>query len=154
MQISKGVKHIGIVVRDIDRAIEHWQALGAANFRKFYFSTSRGTCGKVFKNGRPHKIEAVMASGELGNIGIELAQPLDDKSVYADYLREHGEGLHHVCPDTDQVPFAEVCAQMEREYGKPIFNGTGAVSNFAYYDCRRDLGSFVEVFAKRQDVQG
>ena len=109
MQISKGVKHIGIVVRDIDRAIEHWQALGAANFRKFYFSTSRGTCGKVFKNGRPHKIEAVMASGELGNIGIELAQPLDDKSVYADYLREHGEGLHHVCPDTDQVPFAEVC---------------------------------------------
>jgi methylmalonyl-CoA/ethylmalonyl-CoA epimerase len=152
MQLATGIRHIGIVVRDIDRAIEHWQDMGAANFRKFYFSTSRGTCGKVYKNGRPHRIEAIMATGELGNLSIELAQPLDDKSVYADFLREHGEGLHHVCPDTDGTPFAEVCAYMEKTYSKPVFNGTGAISNFAYYDCRKDLGSFVEVFSKRTDL--
>jgi methylmalonyl-CoA/ethylmalonyl-CoA epimerase len=152
MQLATEIRHVGIVVRDIDRAIEHWQAIGAANFHKFYFSTSRGTCGKVYKNGRPHRIEAIMATGELGNLSIELAQPLDDKSVYADFLREHGEGLHHVCPDTDGTPFAEVCAYMEKTYGKPVFNGTGAISNFAYYDCRKDLGSFVEVFSKRTDL--
>lgn len=30
------------------------------------------------------------------NIDLELIQPLDEKGVYAEFLKEHGQGIHHI----------------------------------------------------------
>lgn len=148
---AKRVKQVGIVVSDIDKAIGHWGALGAGEFRKFFLSSSRKTCGEVFKNGRPHQIEASMAVADLNGVQIELIKPLDDQSVYADFLKESGEGIHHLCFDTDDVPFDELCAYMEERYGAPVFNGIGALTRFAYYDCRKEMGLFIEVVTKKPE---
>lgn len=150
-KIASAVKHVGIVVSDADKAAEHWEALGASKFRKFYLSTSRKTCGEVFRDGHPCAIEARVAIGELNGMEIELLQPLDDKSVYYDFLKEHGDGLHHLCLDTTDVPFDEVNAEMKSLCGEPIFSGSGARMIFAYYDCRAVIGSFVEVSVNKPE---
>lgn len=144
-----GVKQIGIVVSDLDKAIEHWQALGTGEFRRFFFSSSRNPSVKVFKNGKKDTVEVSMAAADFNGMQIELLQPLDDHSIYADFLRESGEGIHHVCFDTGDMTFEEVCARMEKVYGAPIFNGIGAMTFFAYYDCRGVLGTFAEVSVDR-----
>ena len=33
----------------------------------------------------------------LGDMQLELIQPVRGESIYADYLRDHGGGLHHLC---------------------------------------------------------
>ena len=35
---------------------------------------------------------------------LELVEPLDDESGVARYLASHGEGVHHVCLLTDDLP--------------------------------------------------
>lgn len=150
MDILKKIRQIGIVVSDIDSAIESWKASGAENFNSFYLSSSRNTCGTVFKDGNPTEIEAKVANTELMNgMQIELIQPLDDKSVYSDFIRENGPGLHHICPDLGGVSFEDASAYMRERYGAPVFSGTGVVMRFEYYDCRKDLGTFVEIAAKK-----
>ena len=37
-----------------------------------------------------------MAFAELGPIEIALIQPLTGKSIWTDFLPEHGPGLHHI----------------------------------------------------------
>ena len=148
---AKRLKQVGMVVTDIDKAIEHWGGLGAGEFRKFFLSSSRGTCGPVFKNGCPHRIESSMAVADFNGVQIELMQPLDDQSIYYDFLQECGEGLHHLCFDTDDIPFDELNVYMKGRYGDPIFNGIGALTQFAYYDCRKEMGAFIEVVTKKPE---
>lgn len=40
---------------------------------------------------------------------------------------------------------------MEKRYGAPIFNGIGALTQFAYYDCRKEMGLFIEVVTKKPE---
>lgn len=148
-QIVKDLKQIGIVVRDIDKAIEDWEAIGARKFHRFFLSTSRKTCGEVFKNGKPHAIEASMAIADINGIEIELMQPLDDQSIYFDFLKESGEGIHHLCFHTDHIPFDQLNDYMKSRYGEPVFNGIGARTKFAYYDCRKEMGVFIEIVTKK-----
>ena len=33
---------------------------------------------------------------ELGNLYLEIIQPISGSSPYAEFLQEHGEGIHHL----------------------------------------------------------
>jgi methylmalonyl-CoA/ethylmalonyl-CoA epimerase len=47
------------------------------------------------------------------------------------------------------VLFNEVVDYMKKNYGGPIFNGIGALTKFAYFDCRKDMGLFVEIVTQK-----
>jgi methylmalonyl-CoA/ethylmalonyl-CoA epimerase len=149
VNFMKKVKHLGIVVSDLDKAMESWSLAGVARFNMFNMSTSQKTCGQVFKNGKLTEIEAKVANFELGDLQIELIQPLDDKNVYADFIKECGPGLHHICPDLGETSYEEAEKLMKKSYGEPVFNGTGVVMKFVYFDARKQLGSFIEIAAKK-----
>jgi catechol 2,3-dioxygenase-like lactoylglutathione lyase family enzyme len=56
--------------------------------------------------GEPEDFTARMAFADLGPFELELVQPLSGQSIWADFLREHGEGLHHIrfnVPDVQPV---------------------------------------------------
>jgi catechol 2,3-dioxygenase-like lactoylglutathione lyase family enzyme len=47
-----------------------------------------------------------MAFTELGPVELELIQPLDEDSIWADFLRAQGGGIHHIrfnVPDLEPV---------------------------------------------------
>lgn len=74
--------HIGHVVRDRDATMKSWTALlGVDDWTTDEFDA----------------FNLSLAFCTLGNTKIELLQPNDDKSVWGVFLKEHGEGLHHVC---------------------------------------------------------
>lgn len=77
-----GFDHIGHVVRDCEATMKSWTALLGIDD---WTSTEAGD------------LNLSLAWGTLGTVKIELLQPNDDKSLWAEFLREHGEGLHHVC---------------------------------------------------------
>ena len=104
--------HDGVVVKDAEATAESWSSkLGAGPWR----FTDAG----ILK----------LAHGKIGTITYELLQPLEDTSLWAKFLAENGEGLHHIChtvPDVD-----EAAAKLE-EAGGTILITTPKV--FAYVD--------------------
>ncbi|MEM9369039.1 MAG: VOC family protein [Planctomycetota bacterium] len=80
--------HVAIVVKNTDEALS------------FYRDTL----------GLPVVIDEEIASGgvrlthlDMGNVHLQLVQPLSDDHPLQAHLETHGEGLHHLCFQTDDV---------------------------------------------------
>ena len=78
----------------------------------------------------------------------ELIEPLDEESVYARFLAEKGEGVHHVAVATPDVD--ETVAQADRGNGV-ILSGEFGGARVAYLGTERDLGVTIEIFSGTPD---
>lgn len=85
--LGMNVHHIGIVVKNIDEAAEYWKRLGCnIDHRQVVESQS---------------VEVAFLS--LGNVWVELIQPAAEKSPVTNFLKKHGDGLHHICFQVDSI---------------------------------------------------
>ena len=90
--IYKHAAHIGWVVKDLDSVVNYWEKLGIKNIqrmppREFPDITYRG---------KATPLTLKMAFADLGSTQIEWIQPVKGWSVYNDFLKQHGDGVHHV----------------------------------------------------------
>ena len=98
---------VGVVVRDLDRSIKILSdAFGIGPFRVIDWPPpDRTDIQKVYYD-KPGDFTARMAFTGLGVVELELIQPLDGESIWANFLNEHGEGIHHIrfnVPDHEPV---------------------------------------------------
>ena len=77
------IDHIGIAVKDLKKSIEQW---------KSYFKIEE--CGIEEIEERGVKL-AQLKVGE--GASIELISPLGEKSTLRNFLKNKGEGIHHIC---------------------------------------------------------
>lgn len=87
-----GLHHIGLVVADRDKAlaaVEGGFGFGRAHRFDTQFPTARASSGVT---GFSLRIGFVW----MGNTLLEFLQPVDDRSPHAAWLRERGEGMHHL----------------------------------------------------------
>ena len=100
----QSVDHIGIIVKNIDAAIEYWESqLGIGPWTKHDLSELGGI---------------LLAQATLGPVGFQLIEPVRESAV--EYLGIKGEGLHHLCVLVDDVGVAT--QKLEAEGGKVIFS--------------------------------
>ena len=95
-----GVRQVGYVVRDIERAMTHWsRTLGVGPW--FYKADVGTTEFKYY--GQPSRLPQLsIALANSGDLQIELIQQRDDApSLYLDSLRRGGEGAQHLAYWTD-----------------------------------------------------
>jgi len=90
--IYRHVVQVGWVVRDLDDVVGFWEKLGLKNVRKagvreFPDFTVRG---------KQTPLSLKMAFGDIGGVQIEWIQPVKGSSVYDEFLRKHGDGIHHL----------------------------------------------------------
>jgi hypothetical protein len=89
------VIQIGLVVKDLDAAMrDYWELYGIGPWRVYRFDPS--TVERMVFRGQPVRFAIRLASADIGGMDWELIQPSDDRSPFAKFLREHGEGLHHI----------------------------------------------------------
>lgn len=106
------VHHIGIAVKNLDAAIALYEKMGAKLL-------ARETSGDG---------SADLAMLDLGGDLIEPLSPLKDDTALAKFIRERGEGLHHVAYDVKNIEgvIADLKAQgfeMIDEKPRPGFGG-------------------------------
>lgn len=65
---------------------------------------------------------------DAGNALIQLVEPLNADAQVAQHLREHGEGLHHICFAVSDVPCA--LAELSGEAAPQLGSGRGRPSGF------------------------
>ena len=135
---------IAIVVRDLDAAMRTYvHDYGIGPWDVYGFGPEN--VENMREDGRPVERSWRLAISQVGQVQWELIEPLDEGSVYARFLAEKGEGLHHVgvaVPDFDEI----VAAQAERGNGV-LLGGEYKGVRFAYLDTERDLGLVTEIFS-------
>jgi hypothetical protein len=108
-----GVRQIGYVVKDIEKAMDHWVKLGVGPW--FYKEDVGSTEFNYY--GKPSRIPKVsIALANSGDLQIELIQQRDDApSLYLDSLKKNGEIAQHIAYWTPDR-FEEICKHL-RELG-------------------------------------
>ena len=144
------VQH-AFVVADLDHGIEAWRAtLGAGPF-----VVMRDFVGKeLMYRGSPSTTAVDYAFGQSGDIQVQLiAQPGPGESIYRDMYAPGEGGFHHVCAlipmddwDTQVAAFHDAGYEMAAS----LMTSAPAV----YFDCRRDLGGFVELYGQTERSMG
>jgi len=82
------VSHLGLAVRDLDGAIRLYEEVFGLTVQHRWVARADG-------------IEA--ASFRVGDMEIELMQPLAEDSPVGRFLARRGEGVHHVAYEVDDV---------------------------------------------------
>jgi methylmalonyl-CoA/ethylmalonyl-CoA epimerase len=89
------ISQIAVVVRDIDDALEQYhRALGWGPWNVYEHKPP--SLHDTYVRGEPVEYTMIGAEAHVGDIDVELLQPVDGPSIYKEWLDEHGEGLHHV----------------------------------------------------------
>jgi catechol 2,3-dioxygenase-like lactoylglutathione lyase family enzyme len=138
-----GITQVGIVVRDAAAtARRYWEDLGVGPWR-FYTIDPRNTPGMTLR-GRPveHAFRAALA--RVGAIELELIQPLDGDSLYAEFLELHGEGVQHLAFGTEDLARTlEVLG--DRGYREVQGGRTFGTGRYVYLDTDERLGTLTEL---------
>ena len=113
--------HIGVVVRNIDKAIKHYQSLGIGPFVPVTTAVAEK---KVYgKDTEKYGVELRMA--RMGQIGIELIQPISGYSTAQEFLDKKGEGINHICFAVDDI---------EKEAARMLDKGFRIISRIKFRD--------------------
>ena len=135
--------HLGVVVRDLDKAIEYFQLLGIGPFKSN--PSEVATDRRVY--GKPAEIKLRGAEAQLGPIKFELIQPVAGESVQKEFLETKGEGINHIGFMVDDLD--RQVKKLEEKGFRPISTGKippkGA---FAYMGTNRVGGVFIELIKK------
>lgn len=101
----KSIDQVAIVVKDLERTVEnYWKILGIGPWDIYAWEAPLVYDFKYY--GKPTWARSKIAVTMLGSVMLELCQPVEGDSVYRDFLRDHGEGLHHLnflVDDVDEV---------------------------------------------------
>ncbi len=134
---------LGIVVRDLEATVRRYEddyGIGPWRFDRI----DLGAANDYHEYGELVERSNRIAIAMVGRVMWELIEPLDEDGIYARFLAEKGEGVHHVAVATPD--FDETFARAERKDGVMLSCKHSGI-DIAYLDTLRDLGVILEVFS-------
>jgi catechol 2,3-dioxygenase-like lactoylglutathione lyase family enzyme len=153
--VGASIDQIGLVVRDVQAMAESLQeTLGIGPFRLIDWPIE-GIDPQSTYHGQPRSYRIRLGFARAGAAQIELVQPLDDQSIWSDFLASHGPGLHHF--RITVANFDETVEALQAAGFENIASGTGAHvgSRWAYFDTADLLeGIVIEVRTRLEGSDG
>jgi methylmalonyl-CoA/ethylmalonyl-CoA epimerase len=147
--LQNGVTQVCILVPKLEPVVEAYYKLFGIGPWHFY------TYKKPFVKdmnymGKPANYSSRIALSYFGPTRIELIEPLEGESVYADFIREHGYGVHHFGLVIDDMSSA---LKQAEEAGLPMtMDGSGfgpdGDGHYAYLDTEKYLGVTLELIQR------
>ena len=139
------VTQLGVVVKDVDKAVEYYSsAFGIGPFDVFEWGPD-----KHWVNEELSPVKYRLGMAKLGDLEIELLQPLEGKSLHQEFLDTQGEGLQHLgfhVKDYDDIFSRFIKAGfkplMRAEHDVPELNGQVKA---CYFDTQQIGGIIFEL---------
>ena len=89
------ISQVAIVVKNLEEAMKkYWETLGLGPWSIYTFAPPR--LKDTYVRGKPVKYSMRLAITMVGNVMVELIEPLEGPSIYKEFLETKGEGLHHI----------------------------------------------------------
>ena len=126
------INHIAVAVSDIDKSLSFW----------------RDALGLELTELRDVPAEAAqIAFLPVGDIEVELGRPTTDDSGLAKYIEKRGQGMHHLCLETDGI---EAMMAQLKEKGIQLINETPRTGadgkKYAFIHPKSTGGVLVELY--------
>ena len=90
---------VGVVVKDVEKVVERLGELGIGPFDKMVLPPERE---EYFRDKRMYA-EFDIRGTQMGNVQLELIQPLEGDSPHKEFLETKGEGIQHVMYQVDNL---------------------------------------------------
>jgi methylmalonyl-CoA/ethylmalonyl-CoA epimerase len=132
---------IGLVVRDMDKAVKRFSVLGFGPFtsKKLPPGTKEWFRGKTFYG-------KVNVKGTMvGNVELELCQPVSGESPHQEYLDNKGEGIQHVMFAVDDLE--KEIARLTKQEATVLLRASFDTGGLAYLDL--DASGFIVELIQR-----
>jgi methylmalonyl-CoA/ethylmalonyl-CoA epimerase len=131
---------VGVVVKDIDAVVKFYTdvfGIGPWEIRNVEFSNAT-------YYGKQAGYRGKRAFAKLGPVTLELIELIDGKTVHEDFLKEKGEGIHHI---GFYVKDLKRCEEEAQKAGLKIIQGVHREdgSGFAYLDSDKIGGTMFEL---------
>lgn len=140
------VNQVGIVVRDMDKAIKNYWEIFGISFPKVlipeYFN-------RVYR-GKPENFRMKIGLAMVRDLQIELVQPLEGETTYGEFLEKWGEGIHHLGFDVNNLD--ERVAAFQKLGVGVLMSGERVGAKFAYMDTEGSVGIIVELVQKEKEL--
>jgi catechol 2,3-dioxygenase-like lactoylglutathione lyase family enzyme len=140
----KVVTQVAIVCRDIDATSKRWAAVLGIEPPQIRI-TKPGEEVQVVFRGRPSKGQAKLAFIKLGQVTLELIQPVGSDTSWRQFLDSNGEGVQHIA---FQVADRDKAVKAFGDTGIPVLHegryddGSGT---YTYVDSAKALGVTLEL---------
>jgi hypothetical protein len=137
------VVQIGIVVADAELAANRYRTLlGIDGWQVNHVDTAAGS-GAIECAGQPIDVKAKIVWTDLGGVELELIEPQDDSSEYADFLVTRGPGVHHIMLGTTHYGQSR---EHLASHGVPLLlEGQLQDARFCLLDASAELGMIIEL---------
>lgn len=136
------VVQVGVVVRDIEAAARAWADLLGLPLPPIVVTDSEERAHTRY-GGQPTPARAKLAFFDLGQVALELIEPLGAPSTWHDQLAQHGPSLHHIAFEVKGM--GDRLAYLEARGLKLLQSGDYEGGRYAYVDGVAALGAVLEL---------
>lgn len=145
---STQLAQVAIVVRDIEESARRWsEVLGQPTPQ--VITTAPGDEVEMTYRGKPTKAQAKLAFFSLGQVQLELIEPLGGESVWQEALDKNGESVQHIA---FWVEGMQRSADFLKQHGIPMVQrGDMGEGQYAYFDGEERLGVTLELLERKRD---
>lgn len=136
----------GFFTRDIFQAMENWDKVQGINNWILYEHTDERIQNVARVNGLcEEKFKFYCACANTNGIQLELIQPVYGLPFYENFLRDHGEGAHHLKLLVPPESYDEVLKYYEQNGMPVLFGAEYFGSRFYFVDSVKKLGLYLEI---------
>lgn len=96
---------VGIIVGDIERSVDAYSRIFGMEKPSIHATDDYEKSHTAYK-GKPTRARARLAFFNLGQVQIELIEPIGEPSTWKEHLDRRGESVHHIAlvvPDTGKA---------------------------------------------------
>ena len=136
------VTQVGIIVQDIEAKARAWAEVLGLPVPEIMITDSYERAQTEY-NGKPSNARAKLAFFHLGQVDLELIEPVGKPSTWQDQLDEHGDSLHHIAFEIKGM--AETVAYLEAKGLSLVQRGEYPGGRYAYIDGNARLGAILEL---------
>lgn len=143
---SKTIAQIAIVVRDIEAARQRFADLFGMPVPEIII-TAPGNEANMTYRGQNSNAQAKLAFFHLGQVQLELIEPVGEGSTWQEVLNEKGEGVHHIAFWTEDMRASAECLQ---SFGVQVIQrgDMGSGGQYAYFDAEPVFGVMIELLER------
>jgi len=135
---------VGILVKDVEETARKLEKLiGIGPFHIF-----EPEYRDLTYNGKPGRFKIKVGLARAGHVEIELMQLLYGETIYDQFARQKGYGLHHMAIRADNME--QSIKEMASKGFKVIQSGNRPGVKWAYLDTEERTGLIFELVEKKQ----
>ena len=136
------VMQIGLVVENIDHAVQAWSLLLGVEPPAIIITDTVDIARTKYQD-QPTSAQARLAFFDLGQVALELIQPLGEPSTWNDQLSAHGPSLHHIAFEIKGME--EHIQDLQKHGLRLVQRGDYHGGRYAYVDGQKQFGTVIEL---------